>query len=71
VTDTVFNRSGGEAYLVEELAGAVVSGDDPADLPPSLVDVLLPRVELGRNGTPGPKRLSKRREAVKRIRSNN
>jgi len=70
VTDTVFNRSGGNAYL-EELADAVVSGDDPASLPPSLVDVLLSRVDLGRNGTPGPKRSGKRREVVKHIRSNN
>ena len=45
VTDTVFDRSGGNAYLVEELAGAVAAGDDPADLPPSLGDVLLSRVD--------------------------
>jgi DNA-binding CsgD family transcriptional regulator len=45
VTDTVFDRSGGNAYLVEELAGAVAAGDDPADLPPSLADVLLSRVD--------------------------
>ncbi len=45
VADTVFDRSGGNAYLVEELAGAVAAGGDPADLPPSLGDVLLSRVD--------------------------
>jgi DNA-binding CsgD family transcriptional regulator/tetratricopeptide (TPR) repeat protein len=45
VTDTVFDRSAGNAYLVEELAGAVAAGGDPADLPPSLADVLLSRVD--------------------------
>jgi DNA-binding CsgD family transcriptional regulator len=45
VTHTVFDRSGGNAYLVEELAGAVAAGGDPADLPPSLGDVLLSRVD--------------------------
>jgi DNA-binding CsgD family transcriptional regulator len=45
VTDTVFDRSGGNAYLVEELAGVVRSDGDPADLPPSLMDVLLSRVD--------------------------
>jgi DNA-binding CsgD family transcriptional regulator len=45
VADTVFDRSGGNAYLVEELAGAVAAGGDPADLPPSLADVLLSRVD--------------------------
>ena len=45
MTDTVFDRSGGNAYLVEELAGAVAAGGDPADLPPSLVDVLLSRAD--------------------------
>jgi DNA-binding CsgD family transcriptional regulator/tetratricopeptide (TPR) repeat protein len=45
VTETVFDRSGGNAYLVEELAGAVAAGGDAADLPPSLGDVLLSRVD--------------------------
>ena len=45
VTETVFDRSGGNAYLVEELAGAVKADGDPADLPPSLADVLLSRVD--------------------------
>src|SRR6185437_3031169 len=45
VTDTVFDRSGGNAYLVEELAGAVAAGGDPADLPPSLADMLLSRTD--------------------------
>jgi ATP/maltotriose-dependent transcriptional regulator MalT len=43
--DQVFDRSGGNAYLVEELAGVVRSEGDPADLPPSLRDVLLSRVD--------------------------
>ena len=42
---TVFDRSGGNAYLVEELAGAVRADGDLADLPPSLRDVLLSRVD--------------------------
>jgi predicted ATPase len=45
LVDLVFDRSGGNAYLVEELAGMVRDGGDPADLPPSLRDVLLSRVD--------------------------
>ena len=45
LVNLVFDRSGGNAYLVEELAGLVRGGGDPADLPPSLVDVLLSRVD--------------------------
>jgi ATP/maltotriose-dependent transcriptional regulator MalT len=45
LVDLVFDRSGGNAYLVEELAGVVRDGGDPADLPPSLADVLLSRVD--------------------------
>jgi predicted ATPase len=45
LVDLVFDRSGGNAYLVEELAGLVRRGGDPADLPPSLADVLLSRVD--------------------------
>jgi DNA-binding CsgD family transcriptional regulator len=45
LVDLVFDRSGGNAYLVEELAGVVRRGGDPADLPPSLVDVLLSGVD--------------------------
>jgi len=45
VADKVFGRSGGNAYLVEELAGVVRSDGDLADLPPSLRDVLLSRVD--------------------------
>ena len=41
LVDLVYDRSGGNAYLVEELAGVVRRGGDPANLPPSLVDVLL------------------------------
>ena len=44
VVDVVFDRSGGNAYLVEELA-AVRGDGDLADLPPSLRDMLLSRVE--------------------------
>ncbi|HEY2286713.1 MAG TPA: AAA family ATPase, partial [Streptosporangiaceae bacterium] len=45
VADVVFDRSGGNAYLVEELAGVVRGEGDPADLPPSLREVLLSRVD--------------------------
>ena len=45
VADEVFDRSGGNAYLVEEIAGVVRDGADPGDLPPSLRDVLLSRVD--------------------------
>jgi DNA-binding CsgD family transcriptional regulator/tetratricopeptide (TPR) repeat protein len=45
VAGRVFGRSGGNAYLVEELAGVVQGGGDPDDLPPSLRDVLLSRVD--------------------------
>src|SRR6185437_4048695 len=45
VVDVVFDRSGGNAYLVEELAGAVRFDSDLAGLPPSLKDVLLSRVD--------------------------
>ena len=41
----VFDRSGGNAYLVEELAGVIASGGDPGELSPSLRDVLLSRVD--------------------------
>jgi DNA-binding CsgD family transcriptional regulator/tetratricopeptide (TPR) repeat protein len=45
VVDEIVGRSGGNAYLVEELAGIVRAGEDPANLPPSLKDVLLSRVD--------------------------
>jgi len=45
VADVVFRRSDGNAYLVEELAGVVRGHGDLADLPPSLRDVLLSRVD--------------------------
>ena len=48
VADVVFGRSGGNAYLVEELAGVVRSGGDPAALPPSL----LPQTHTRRRWTP-------------------
>ncbi len=54
LVDLVLDRSGGNAYLVEELAGVVRSGGDPADLPPSLADVLLSRVDAL---SPGAQRL--------------
>ncbi len=54
LVDLVLDRSGGNAYLVEELAGLVRSGGDPADLPPSLADVLLTRVDAL---SPGAQRL--------------
>jgi len=43
--DIVFDRSGGNAFLVEELVGVVRAGGDPRQLPPSLRDVLLSRVD--------------------------
>jgi tetratricopeptide (TPR) repeat protein len=45
VADAVFDRSGGNAFLVEELAGLVRGGGDLGALPPSLLDVLLSRVD--------------------------
>ncbi|MEV6925821.1 AAA family ATPase [Dactylosporangium sp. NPDC051485] len=43
--DVVFERSQGNAFLVEELLASVDTGADPGDLPPSLRDVLLARTE--------------------------
>jgi DNA-binding CsgD family transcriptional regulator/tetratricopeptide (TPR) repeat protein len=43
--EAVLDRSGGNAYLVEELAGALRGGDDLLELTPSLKDVLLSRVD--------------------------
>ncbi len=54
LVNLVFDRSGGNAYLVEELAGVVRGGGDPADLSPSLRDVLLSRVDAL---SPGAQRL--------------
>ncbi len=45
LVDVVYDRSGGNAFLVEELAGTVQGGGDPTDLPPSLRDVLLTRLD--------------------------
>jgi DNA-binding CsgD family transcriptional regulator/tetratricopeptide (TPR) repeat protein len=45
VVTVVFNRSGGNAYFVEELADVVRADGDPAGLPSSLRDVLLTRVD--------------------------
>ncbi len=45
VADVVFDRSGGNAYLVEELAEVIRRDGDPADLPPSLRDLLVSRVD--------------------------
>jgi DNA-binding CsgD family transcriptional regulator/tetratricopeptide (TPR) repeat protein len=41
----VFERSQGNAFLVEEIVAAVDGGADPGGLPPSLRDVLLVRTE--------------------------
>ncbi|MCW2919375.1 MAG: hypothetical protein JWN52_7443 [Actinomycetia bacterium] len=49
--DVVFERSQGNAFLVEEILAAVDSGADPGDLPPSLRDVLLARTETVSEGT--------------------
>jgi DNA-binding CsgD family transcriptional regulator/tetratricopeptide (TPR) repeat protein len=43
--DVVFERSQGNAFLVEEILAATDSGADPYELPPSLRDVLLTRTE--------------------------
>lgn len=43
--DVVFERSQGNAFLVEEIVAAVDGGADPHELPPSLRDVLLARTE--------------------------
>src|SRR4051794_18307855 len=45
LVDLVHERSEGNAFLVEEILGAVQSGSDPDHLPLSLRDVLLARVE--------------------------
>src|SRR3954451_16400371 len=45
LVDLVHERSEGNAFLVEEILGAVQSGADPDQLPLSLRDVLLTRVE--------------------------
>jgi DNA-binding CsgD family transcriptional regulator/tetratricopeptide (TPR) repeat protein len=45
LVDVIFDRSGGNAFLVEELVGVVQAGGDPTDLPPSLRDVLLARLD--------------------------
>jgi DNA-binding CsgD family transcriptional regulator len=45
MADAVFDRSGGNAYLVEELAGVVRNDGGLDNLPPSLLDVLLSRVD--------------------------
>src|ERR1700761_3091327 len=45
VADAVFDRSGGNAFLVEELAGLVRGDGELAAVPPSLLDVLLSRVD--------------------------
>jgi DNA-binding CsgD family transcriptional regulator len=43
--DSVYERSEGNAFLVEELLGVMLAGGDPTSLPPSLRDVLLTRVD--------------------------
>jgi ATP/maltotriose-dependent transcriptional regulator MalT len=45
LADAVYQRSQGNAFLVEEIAGVVETGGDPYGLPPSLRDVLLARTE--------------------------
>jgi DNA-binding CsgD family transcriptional regulator/tetratricopeptide (TPR) repeat protein len=45
LVDLVFDRSDGNPFLVEEVAGAVLRGADPDALAPSLHDVLLARAE--------------------------
>ena len=45
LVELVFERSDGNPFLVEEVAGAVLGGADPGALAPSLHDVLLARAE--------------------------
>ncbi|MCU1472083.1 helix-turn-helix transcriptional regulator [Amnibacterium sp.] len=45
VLETIFARSEGNAFLVEELVGVVQAGGDPDGLPPNLRDLLLARVD--------------------------
>src|SRR5262249_41282335 len=45
LVDQVHTRSEGNAFLVEEILGAVQNGADPDQLPLSLRDVLLARTE--------------------------
>jgi DNA-binding CsgD family transcriptional regulator len=45
LVELVFERSDGNPFLVEEVAGAVLGGADPDALAPSLHDVLLARAE--------------------------
>jgi DNA-binding CsgD family transcriptional regulator len=45
LADAVYQRSQGNPFLVEEIAGMVESGGNPYELPPSLRDVLLARTE--------------------------
>jgi DNA-binding CsgD family transcriptional regulator/tetratricopeptide (TPR) repeat protein len=45
LVDSVFRRSDGNPFLVEEMLGVVRAGGDAAALPPSLRDVLLARVD--------------------------
>jgi DNA-binding CsgD family transcriptional regulator len=45
LVELVFERSDGNPFLVEEVAGAVLHGADPDELAPSLHDVLLARAE--------------------------
>ena len=45
LVDTVFERSEGNAFLVEEMLGIVLAGGDATALPESLRDVLLSRVD--------------------------
>ena len=45
LVDVVFERSEGNAFLVEEILGVVLAGGDANALPPSLRDLLLARVD--------------------------
>ncbi len=64
VADEVFDRSGGNAYLVEEIAGAVRDGGDPGDLPPLLRDVLLTRLDAM---SPAAQRLVRTASVARRV----
>jgi DNA-binding CsgD family transcriptional regulator/tetratricopeptide (TPR) repeat protein len=51
LVELVYDRSEGNAFLVEEILGAVQTGADPDHLPMSLRDVLLARAERLSPGT--------------------
>jgi DNA-binding CsgD family transcriptional regulator len=58
MVELVFERSEGNAFLVEEILGVVQGGADPDELPTSLRDVLLARAERLSEPTQGVLRIA-------------